>query len=98
MTNLTPEGLRPIPGYDNYSITKYGYVYSKNKNGYLCPVKDQRGGFLVTLCQKGVCKNRKIHSLVAEVYMQPKPENARGVRHKNGMKEDNYVKNLEWLI
>ena len=47
---------------------------------------------------KIVSKNKKlfyVHRLVAQTYI-PNPHNYRTVNHKNGVKDDNRVENLEW--
>ena len=45
----------------------------------------------------GSCKSyyRYVHILVASVFI-PNPDNKPTVNHKNGMKSQNYVDNLEW--
>lgn len=62
-----------------------------------------KGGILKPNTYAGYCrvrlgKNSKllsIHRLVAEAFI-PNPENKPHINHKNGIKSDNHVKNLEW--
>lgn len=59
---------------------------SKKPNGYLTA---SIGGRLRL-------KNCYVHRLVAKAFI-PNPENKRTVNHKNGIKTDNRVENLEWM-
>lgn len=62
---------------------------------------DHKGYLTVNLYQKTVevgkyvCKNYKVHRLVAIAFI-PNPENKAQINHINGLKSDNRVENLEW--
>ncbi len=56
-----------------------------------------RSGYLgVTLCYQNTRRSISIHRLVALAFI-PNPENKPQVNHKNGVKTDNRLENLEWV-
>jgi hypothetical protein len=59
--------------------------------------KDGKWYMSVVLGNKktGLRKGYKIHRLVAEAFI-PNPKNLKEVNHKNGIKTDNRIENLEW--
>lgn len=85
-----------IDGYDgNYWIDTSGNVFSVKRNKYKKTVKKDDGYIRVGLNKNGKEKKYYIHRLVALTYI-PNPNNLPCVNHKNCIRDDNRVENLEW--
>ena len=79
---------RRVPRGDNYNT-----YYSKP----VATWKTRKGYVRCTLNKNKVKKNHLIHRLVAEAFIPNADSTKNQVNHKNFIKEDNKVLNLEWV-
>jgi len=90
-----------IPGYKGlYEVSNQGRVrsYSRGNNPRILKPEITWCGYARTaLCRNGAFDRNhlSIHRLVAQAFI-PNPENKPEINHKNGIKADNRVENLEW--
>ncbi len=103
---MEKEIWKTIEGYDGkYQVSNLGRVRAMWRNNQyqnhigkptiLKPGKHKQGYLQVYLTLGGKRKTYFIHRLVAEAFI-PNPKNLPQVNHKNEMKTDNTVENLEW--
>jgi hypothetical protein len=86
---------KPIENYENYLITNCGKVYSVKRKKFLKPYSIGKGYLLVKLSKNGKVKIFLIHRLVAMAFLE-NSENLPQVNHKNEIKTDNRLENLEY--
>lgn len=87
---------KPVFGFENlYEVSNFGRVKSIKKNKILVGGKDQDGYCQVILCDNKRRKCAKIHKLVAFAFLE-NPNNEVCINHKDEIKENNSVENLEW--
>ena len=97
---------KTIKGYENYEVSDTGIVrrisYSDTANAskyelpfYLKPHKDKDGYLRYSLSKNGKIRGIFAHRLVASAFID-NPLGKSQINHKNGIKDDNRVENLEW--
>ena len=97
----TDEQWKSITGYEElYEVSSLGRVKSLNyhrtgKEKILKPNKTKDGYLVVWLYKNGKRKFFKIHRLVAEAFL-PNPMGFPEINHKDEVKTNNIVSNLEW--
>lgn len=86
---------KKIKGFDKYWIYDDGKVFSEYIDKFMSPRMAAKGYKKVSLYKNKTYKDYYVHRLVAEYFLE-KSFNKNYVNHKNGIKTDNRVENLEW--
>lgn len=84
-----------IPGFDAYEASSFGNIRNKKRNAIMAKYQTKLGYERITLRQDKKYVSVDVHRLVAMAFLQ-NPENKKTVNHKNRIKNDNTLNNLEW--
>jgi hypothetical protein len=82
--------------YNGYQVFENGTVIGKRFNKALKTGIFGHGYELIIIHCLGKRKTIILHRLIAELFI-PNPEKKPCINHKNGIKTDNRVENLEWV-
>ena len=86
------EEWKDIPGTENYQASTEGRIRNK-KTGHILSASLNSSGHLHV--RRKDLPSKYVHRLVAMTFI-PNPDNLPCVNHKNEIKTDNRVENLEW--
>ena len=96
---------KDVVGYEGiYKVSDRGNVFSavrRDSNGRKCggrimkPIQSIGGYLRISLYKNGVEKRKLVHRLVAEAFI-PNPENHPAINHRDEVKTNNELSNLEW--
>ena len=84
----------PVFG-EEYCVSEDGRVWSVRTQKELRPSLDKSGYYYYVLCVNGARRTVKAHRLVGIAFI-PNEEKKPTINHKNGIRTDNRVGNLEW--
>ena len=88
---------KTIKEFPRYKLSKHGHVMNKKTKKVLKSRIDNTGYYSVGLCKDEVVgpTTIRIHTLLCNTF-KIKPKGAQCVNHKDGIKTNNKLSNLEW--
>lgn len=95
------EEWKPIKGFEGlYEVSNFGNILSLKWRGgskpkLMTPIIHKNGYCNMALSKNGVIKRCLVHRLVAEAFIS-NPYNLPQINHKDEIKTNNHVSNLEW--
>jgi hypothetical protein len=93
----TENGIK-VEGYDNYIVFRDGTIFNTMRKSFLKPVLNKSGYTYVTLCKNKEKQNHYVQRIVAIAFCEnTDKEKKTQVNHKNKIRSDNRVDNLEWV-
>lgn len=87
--------MKQIPNYPHYKASTDGRIWSDYSNKFLVSSRVSGGYTSVELFENGSSKRITVHRLIALTFL-PNPNNLPCINHKNEIRDDNHVSNLEW--
>lgn len=101
---MSVEQWRAIEGYEGcYEVSDHGRVRSLDRRirgrlwkGRVLALPDDKNGYKrVELHKDGLRSTQRVHRLVAQAFI-PNPNNWPQINHKDVVKANNHISNLEW--
>lgn len=105
-SEFTTEQWKVIPEFPNYEISTLGRIRrctpvwnNRSFIGKIIKTRiEKRNRYvLVKLRHEGLVRQVRVHILVAEAFLDPRPTPKHEVNHKDGVKANCVKDNLEWM-
>ena len=87
--------VRPISGFPGYQISSDGIVFGQ-RGKPIKPFFTPQGYCMAALRRNGKSYFRRLHHLVLEAFVGPRPPGMCGCHYPNPDKQDNRLQNLRW--
>jgi hypothetical protein len=88
---------KAVYGNQKYYIFPDGTVYNIVRESKVKPIKNASGYCYVTISNNKEKRNHYVHRIVADHFIENKDKNKSQVNHKNKIRDDNQIENLEWV-
>ncbi len=99
------EKWKPVLGAEGfYEVSSFGRVKSLHSRGrptktdFVTLTKNKKGYCRACLSIKGKTRTRVVQRLVLEAFVGLAPSSLHECNHKDGVKSNNHVNNLEWVL
>ena len=91
------EYFKDVFGFEGYyQISNCGRILNLKRQKFVNPWKNKYGYLMFTVQKPGQRKHRTLHSLVLEAFMLDSRPADLVINHKNSIKTDNNLSNLEY--
>lgn len=94
--------MKPVETYngffrDDYSVSDDGRVWSQKKKKFISIKVCENGYTQCCLYKNGIRKYPNVHQLVVEAFIRPYDRKTEQINHKNHLRSDNSLNNLQIL-
>ena len=87
--------FKQIASHPRYEINEFGIVRNIKTKSIKSQYLNDSGYYMISCSYGNKSKPARVHRLLAETFIE-NPLNLKCINHKNGIKTDNSIENLEW--
>lgn len=90
------EEWKALEEFPKYEVSSFGRFRNKQTGRYMRVFKHENGYQHIGLVKNGKQLPRLVHRLVAQTFLEQPSSKHSDVNHKNKIRDDNRLANLEW--